>query len=120
MSVSVYEPIRCQREFPSAAMDSRRNTLTGVLKIENGNAEFCSGNKTIQIKPVLSVQKARRGSDSISRWIEVQYGDPEHAFTVYLNDGGWRGWRPILARTNRRIAADLSAELHRRNRHGGR
>jgi hypothetical protein len=103
----------CQRELPRAAMDARRNTLMGILSIEDGRVEFRTGNQVTQFEPVLSVQKGRRGSDFMNRWIEVQYGDAETPSTVYFNDAGWRGWRPILARTNRRIVADLSAVLRR-------
>ena len=90
----------------------RRSTLTGILRIEDGSAEFRSGDQLIPFQPVLSVEKGRRGSDFINRWIEVQYGDPEQPSTVYLNDGGWRGWRPLLTRTNRRILTELSGLIH--------
>jgi len=39
----------------------------------------------------------------------LKYGDSVNPSTVYLNDGGWRGWRPILTRSNRKIAAELRA-----------
>ena len=94
-------------------MDARRNTLTGTLTIEDGDVKFSTEDHAIDFQPVLSVQKGRRGSDFQNRWIEVQYRDPEHPSTVYLNDGGWRGWRLILARTHRRIVADLLAAVSR-------
>jgi len=43
----------------------------------------------------------RRGSDFFSRWIEVRYGEFDYLSTVYLYDGGWNGWQPLLTRTNR-------------------
>lgn len=113
MAVSIYEPIWCQSELPRAAMDARRNTLTGTLRIGNGTVKFSTEDHATEFQPVVSVQKGRRGSDFMNRWIEVQYGDPEHPSTVYLNDGGWRGWRPILTGSNRRIVADLSAAISR-------
>lgn len=57
-----------------------------------------------RFQPVRAVTVGRRGSDFFNRWIELQYGDSLKPATVYLNDGGWHGWRPILTRTNRRIA----------------
>ncbi len=113
MAVSVYEPVWCQSERPRAAPDARRNTVTGTLSIEDGDVKFSTQDHAIDFQPVLSVQKGRRGSDFMNRRIEVQYGNPERPSTVYLNDGGWRGWRPILARTNRRIVADLLAAVSR-------
>ncbi len=93
-------------------MNARRSTLTGVLRIREGSAEFCSGDQVIQFQPILSVDSGRRGSDFVNRWIEVQYGDPDRPSTAYLNDGAWRGWRPILTRSNHRILTELSALSH--------
>ena len=94
-------------------MDARRSTLTGVLRIKDGRAGSRSGNGVIELQPILSVEKGRRGSDFMNRWIEIQYGDPEQPSTAYLSDGGWRGWRPILTRSNHRILTELSALSHK-------
>jgi hypothetical protein len=104
---STYEPVWCQWELPRSSMDARVSTLTGTLSIRGGRAELRTGDGVIPFQPVLAVLTGRRGSDFFNRWIELQYGDPEQPSTVYLNDGGWRGWRPVLARTNRKIVADL-------------
>ncbi len=58
-------------------------------------------------QPVLDVLVGRRGTDLLNRWIELRYGDSANPSTMYLNDGGWRGYRPILTRSNRKIAAEL-------------
>ena len=43
----------------------------------------------------------------MSAWITVIYGDSDEPTRVYINDGGWLGWRPILTRSNLRIANAL-------------
>jgi hypothetical protein len=108
MAGSAYEPIWYQTELPRAASDARRSTLTGVLRIEDGSAEFNSADHVIQFQPILSVEKGRRGSDFMNRWIEVRYGEAASPSVAYLNDGGWRGWRLLLTKSNRRMVAQLS------------
>ena len=94
----------------------------GTVTISEDHAEFVSGEvperlpwtgaggrgeQVLRFQPVLDVLVGKRGTDFFNRWIELQYGDPANPSTVYLNDGGWRGWRPILTRSNRKIAAEL-------------
>jgi hypothetical protein len=83
----------------------------GVLRIEDGSAEFQSADQVIQFQPILSVEKDRRGSDFMNRWIEVRYGVAASPSVAYLNDGGWRGWRPLLTASNRRMAVELSKRV---------
>jgi len=105
-------------------MVARSDTLMGTLTISEGYAEFVSGDvperlpwtgasgrgeRGRRFQPVLDVLVGRRGSDFVNRWIELKYGGSANPSTVYLNDGGWRGWRPILTRSNRKIAAELRA-----------
>ena len=108
MALSEYYEVWFQTDLPRAARDARRNTLRGTLRIENGLAQVLAGDQVIALEPVLSVVRGRRGSDFINRWVEVNYGDPAVPSVAYLNDGGWRGWRPLLTKTNRQMAADLS------------
>jgi hypothetical protein len=105
---SEYDEVWFQTDLPRAAPDARRSTLHGTLRIENGQARFLAGDQVILLEPLLSVMKGKRGSDFINRWIEVRYGDSAVPSVAYLNDGGWRGWRPLLKGTNRQMAADLS------------
>jgi hypothetical protein len=105
---SEYDEVWFQTDLPRAAPDARRNTLHGTLRIENGHARFLAGDQVIPLEPLLSVMKGKRGTDFINRWIEVRYGDSDPPSVAYLNDGGWRGWRPLLKGTNRQMAADLS------------
>jgi hypothetical protein len=107
MESSTYEEIWCQSTLPRAAMDARAGTRTGTLTITRDAVSFQDSEGRLDLSPVLHVAAGRRGSDFINRWIEVTYGDIEHPSTIFLNDGGWRGWRPLLTRSNRRIVRDL-------------
>jgi hypothetical protein len=103
-----YELVWFQEDLPKASMEARRNTLRGSLRIEKSRAFFYSEGRVIPLEPIHSVVRGRRGSDFVNRWIEVQYGDTTDPVVAYLNDGGWRGWRPLLTASNRRMAAELS------------
>src|ERR1700722_8445009 len=108
MAGSKYELVWFQEEVPNAAMDARRNTLRGTLKIEDGHVLFCAGDLVAPLEPIHSVVRGRKGSDFVNRWIEVRYGEAASPSVAYLNDGGWRGWRPLLTASNRRMVEELS------------
>jgi hypothetical protein len=108
VACSEYESVWLQEEPPRAARDARRNTLRGNLRIENGHALFRSGDRVIPLEPIHSVMRGRKGTDFVNRWIEVQYGELTSPSVAFLNDGGWRGWRPLLTTSNRRMGAELS------------
>jgi hypothetical protein len=88
-------------------MVALENTRSGVLAITAEFAEFRGPRRAVRFQPILGVSVGRRGSDFFNRWIEVTFGQAARPSTVYLNDGGWRGWRPILTRSNRKIFSDL-------------
>jgi len=93
-------------------MAARMNTRTGVLTVTTTSAEFRDSRGAIRLDPVLKVSSGRRGSDFFNRWIEVEFGRQESPSTLFLNDGGWRGWRPILTRSNRRVVSELTSLVH--------
>ena len=110
--MAIFEEMWCQSELPRASMAARESTRTGVLTVTPTAVEFRDSRGTIQLDPVLKVSSGRRGSDFFNRWIEVEFGLRESPSTVFLNDGGWRGWRPILTRSNRRVASELTSLVH--------
>lgn len=123
VAITTFESIWYRTEPPTASMTAQAATLFGTLAIMEDHAEFTPGEipqrmpwsanrterweRTYRLESIRQVTRGRRGSDFFNRWIEVRYGDSDHPSTVYLNDGGWRGWRPILKRTNRQIEASL-------------
>ena len=104
-----FQPVWLQTDLPRASMTARGNTLIGTLTIDTDCAEFRSDDVVMRLGPVRRVLVGRRGSDYFNRWIELAYGDSDQPSIVYLNDGGWRGWRPILMRTTRKIGNELSS-----------
>jgi hypothetical protein len=86
-----------------------RERMTGKLVLAEGQAEFRHKGTSTELLRIRRVSIGKRGSDITNRWVEVQYGDPTSPTTVYLNDGGWLGWRPLLTSSNRRIAEALQA-----------
>jgi hypothetical protein len=82
---------------------------TGELLVGNREAEFRHKGTVTRFAGIRRVSVGRRGTDIQNKWIQVDYGDPAAPSTVYLNDGGWLGWRPLLTSSNKRIAEALGA-----------
>ena len=66
---------------------------------------------TFVLSKIVDVQMGRRGTDLANVWIEVHAEMDAEATVVYLNDGTWMGWRPLLSDSNVRIATALARLL---------
>ena len=110
-AMASYDEIWFQLALPRRAWDARVETRTGTLTIAPGVVGFRDPRGSVDFEPVLQVAIGRRGSDFINRWIEITYGDRVQPSTAFINDGRWRGWRPILTRSNRKILRDLSNQV---------
>jgi hypothetical protein len=110
MGTSTYEGIRYESTLPRAAMDARAETRTGTLTIAPDAVSFQDSLGYLDLSPVHNVAIGRRGSDLFNRWIKVSYGEGVRPATAFLNDGRWRGWRPLLTRSNRKIVSELRSQ----------
>jgi hypothetical protein len=45
----------------------------------------------------------------VNTWVQVDCDVNGARMLVYLNDGGWLGWRPILTGANTRLADALAS-----------
>jgi hypothetical protein len=66
---------------------------------------------TLVLSKIVDVQMGRRGTDLANAWIEVHAEMDAAPTVVYLNDGTWMGWRPLLSDSNVRIATALAQLL---------
>jgi hypothetical protein len=75
-----------------------------------GTAEFESRRVgKVVLSDVREVSVGRRGSDIINKWVEVSASLDGAPGRVYLNDGGWLGWRALLSGSNEPIVEALAA-----------
>jgi hypothetical protein len=99
------------RSPPRAAYDARSQTEYGSLLITDDAISFRSSSNPTILEPLRDVAYGRFGSDFFNRWIRVTFGSESNPVVCYIKDGGWRGWRPILTRSNRPILDALRRRL---------
>jgi hypothetical protein len=104
-----FTPIWFQFEIPRRSYDARGKTLTGSITIDSQSVEVRSKDKVIRLDRIDRISYGRRGSDFVNKWIEVEYEAGGLRVVAYLKDAGWRGWRPLLTRSNRPILTALRA-----------
>jgi hypothetical protein len=104
-----FQNIWFQNTEPEASLDAMKARSVGVLSIDESGAKFRSTDLFENIGTIHSVTQGRRGTDFVNRWIEIQYLGNNGIRTAYLKDGNWRGWRPLLTGSNRKIFESLQA-----------
>jgi hypothetical protein len=92
-------------------MDAFMQDNVGVLEFNPSGARFTSDRLDFGFGEILSMTYGRRGSDFFNRWIEVRCRPADVVKTVFIKDGGQRGWRPILHGTNGAIKNEFQSLL---------
>lgn len=100
-----------QTTTPRAAMRAYRDRQNGDLIVDpvQGHARFepKGGGPTIALTKIADVRMGGRGSDFVNTWIEVHAMVDAQPKVVFVTDGAWLGWRPLLTRSNLRIVRSL-------------
>ena len=60
---------------------------------------------------ILAVQRKRWGWGLFSRFVQITYESPDGNAVAYFNDGAWKGWRPLLTGSNRRMVNAIRQHL---------
>jgi hypothetical protein len=111
-----FDEVWLQTTPPRASMRGDPERRTGALTVDPlaQRALFrTDGGDVVQLAEVTDVLAGRRGRDFVNTWIEVHAELDGAPSVVYVNDGGWFGWRPLLTGSNGRLATSL-ASLRRR------
>jgi hypothetical protein len=98
-----FEDVWILCEPPSS--QAMEQMLRGHLSIKATSATFVAvgGEPRIRIRDVREVSLGKKGRDWFNTWVEVRYGSQASPEVIFSNDGRWRGWYPILRRSNREI-----------------
>lgn len=99
----VFTEMWLRERVPRPSLDAFDDTEVGTLRVARGHLSFKANARTFEVLNITAVRYGREGHDFINRWIRVEYVDGPHSHRVYLKDGAWRGWRPILTRSNAAI-----------------
>jgi hypothetical protein len=103
-----FEEVWLRHKVPKASMSAFDATEVGTLRVARDHATFETSTGSSQIANISAIKYGRVGSDFVNRWIRIEYYDKDQYRQVFLKDGGWRGWRSILTRSNAPILAALS------------
>jgi hypothetical protein len=52
---------------------------------------------------IVGVSRKRYGWGLVPRFVAITYETATGEAVAYFNDGEWKGWRPLLTGSNRRI-----------------
>jgi hypothetical protein len=109
-----FEQIWFRTVVPRAASDAFSDTQVGDLVVNSDLVSFERDGQIEVLKDLKFVSYGRKGTDFGNRWVEVQYyDDAGHKKIAFIKDGRWRGWRPIVTKSNEelvRILMSLSTD----------
>jgi hypothetical protein len=108
---------------PRPNIDPSSFMAPGALSIDGQRATFepsearlswpsdQAPNKHLTMDRVVGVRRKRYGWGVVPRLVEVTYESPHGNAVAYFNDGAWKGWRPLLSGSNRRMVEAIREHL---------
>lgn len=101
-----FEQVWFRSEPPERGRDAFAATRVGSLDFDLSGITFASPGFRVAIDRITEVRYDRVAPDFVNRWIILTHHGADGGGDVFLKDGGWRGWRPLLTRSNRRILVE--------------
>jgi len=95
----------------------------GVLSVDGDRATFgpskarlswpsaAAPDTSLTMDRIVSVRRKRYGWGVAPRFVEITYETREGTAVAYFNDGAWKGWRPLLTGSNRRMVNAIRQDL---------
>jgi hypothetical protein len=114
-----FQKVWFQTTPPRAALRAYKDRQMGDLYVDGGKRQALFavvGRDAVVLTRISDVQLGGRGGDFVNTWIEVHGEIAGESCVVFLTDGAWLGWRPLLTRSNVRIVRSLA---HLRDQSGG-
>jgi len=110
----VFDPVWLIRERPRPNLNPPRFLAPGRLVIARHRGEFGPSSATLVWRParndihlrmddIVGVSRQRYGWGLFPRFVAIRYRTSHGEAVAYFNDGGWKGWRPLLTRSNQRM-----------------
>jgi hypothetical protein len=120
--VLTFDPVWLIRERPRLNLDPARFLAPGKLVLDGHRAEFSPSDARLVSAPsprvhltcdhIVDVHLKRFGWGLAPRYVVITYDKSEGGNAVaYFNDAGWKGWRPLLTRSNARMASAIRRNL---------
>jgi hypothetical protein len=118
-----FDPVWLILKRPRPNFDPPSFMAPGALSVDGQRATFGpSGarlysasaerpNTHLTMDRVVGVRRKRYGWGVVPRLVEITYESTDVAAIAYFNDGTWKGWRPLLTGSNRRIVKAIRQHL---------
>jgi hypothetical protein len=118
----IFDPVWLVLERPRPNFNAARFFAPGKLVIRGQRAIFGPSDARLVSAPspqvhlscdhVVGVRRERYGRGLVPRFVGIEYQKPEgDTQMAYFNDAEWNGWRPLLTRSNRRMAEAIARYL---------
>jgi len=110
-----FDPVWLVLKRPRPNFDPPSFLAPGELLIEGHGAKFGPSDATLSwpfdrtpdkhltMDRIVGVRRKRYGWGVVPRLVEITYETTGRAEVAYFNDGGWKGWRPMVTGSNRRM-----------------
>jgi hypothetical protein len=120
--VLTFDPVWLILERPRPNFNAARFLAPGKLVINGQRAEFSPSDARLVSAPssqvhltcdhIIGVHLERYGRGLAPRYVALTYESPEGGKAVaYFNDAQWKGWRPLLTKSNARMASAIRSHL---------
>jgi hypothetical protein len=116
---TVFDPVWLVLEPSRPNLDPPKSFALGRLTIDNSQVEFGPSAARLNwpfgrpqqphlpLSQIVHVSRQRYGWGLVPRFVAITYKSPDGAKTAYFKDAAWKGWRPLLTGSNRRMAAQI-------------
>ena len=117
-----FDPVWLILERPRPNLNAARFLAPGKLVIDRHMAEFSPSEARLvsAVSPqvhltcdhIVDVHLQRYGWGLAPSYVAITYEEPEGGEAMaYFNDAEWKGWRPLLTRSNARMASAIRNHL---------
>lgn len=116
---TVFDPVWLVVEPPRPNLNPPKFFAPGRLTIDDNQVEFGpsaarlnwpfsrSRQRHLSLSRIVDVSRKRYGWGLVPRLVAITYDSPDGPKTAYFNDAAWKGWRPLLTGSNRRMVAQI-------------
>jgi hypothetical protein len=120
---NVFDPVWLVLERPRPNLNPPKFFATGRLTIDDNQVEFGPSaarlnwpfgppqQAHLSLSRIVDVSRQRYGWGLFPRFVAITYESSDGTKTAYFNDAAWKGWRPLLTGSNRRMATQIRERL---------
>ena len=118
-----FDPVWLVLKRPRPNADPSSFFAPGKLTFDGRNAAFSPSSAKLSfpfsqtramnltLGTIVAVDRERYGWGLVPRLVAIRHESDAGTIVTYFNDSGWRGWRPLLTGSNRRMVRAIQQHL---------